>query len=282
MPGLDDLVGKTFGPFAVRIDAGAVADFAAVTGDDPQRWTDTAPPMFANAVLFSAAPAFLTDAAVAPFTKSLIHTEQTYVWQRQLAVGEVLEVSGAVEGVRVRGPLNLVSFSLHAGSDSGRWLEGSSLFLMSAVAAAASPEADEPESTVRPPTDGPLEPIDLPAPGVAIESVRCGASRADLERYAAASGDSNPIHLDHGAARAAGLEGVIVHGLLMAAWLGRVAGRYGSPTSMRFRFRNPLRPAVPALIDGSVRDADAETAELDLALSSVDARLVTALASVTR
>jgi acyl dehydratase len=282
MPGLDDLVGTTFGPFPVAVAGERVADFASATGDDPLRWTETAPPMFANVALFSAAPAFLTAEAVVPFTKALIHSEQSFAWARPLAVGETLLVSGTVEGVRARGALNLVSFSLAAAADAGPWLEGSSAFLMSEVAATASEETVEPGFAERPEVDVAWDPLALPDPGESIATVRCGASRADLESYAAASGDRNPIHLDHDAARDAGLQGIIVHGLLMAAWLGRVAGRYGSPTSMRFRFRNPLRPAVAALITGSVREADAGAAELDLALATGDERLATARASVTR
>ncbi len=37
--------------------------------------------------------------------------------------------------------------------------------------------------------------------------------RADLVAYAEASGDDNPIHLDEAAAEAAGLPGVIAHGM---------------------------------------------------------------------
>lgn len=282
MPDLVGLVGTTFGPFPVTVTGESVAEFAAATGDDPQRWSRTAPPMYANAALFSAAPAFLESEEVVPFTKSLIHTDQAFAWRRPLAVGETLAVSGTVEAVRARNELNLVSFSSVAASDFGPWLEGSSVFLMSDAAAGESVESVEPDVAERPPVDPPSGPLPLPDSGTAIDPVRCGASRADLARYAEASGDRNPIHLDHDAARAAGLEGVIVHGLLMAAWLGRAVTRYGSPTAMRFRFRNPLRPAVPALITGSVRDVDAAAADLDLVLAAGEQQLVTARASVTR
>jgi acyl dehydratase len=42
-----------------------------------------------------------------------------------------------------------------------------------------------------------------------------------LRRYAAASGDYNPIHLDPEAARRVGLDGVIAHGMLSMAFLGQ-------------------------------------------------------------
>lgn len=46
-------------------------------------------------------------------------------------------------------------------------------------------------------------------------------SQEQLRRYAAASGDYNPIHLDSEAARRVGLDGVIAHGMLSMAFLGQ-------------------------------------------------------------
>jgi hydroxyacyl-ACP dehydratase HTD2-like protein with hotdog domain len=150
---------------------------------------------------------------------------------------------------------------------------------MSDQAAAAGADHGEPPEDDRPPVDGVLDSLPLPAAGDPIAPLRCGASRLDLAGYAEASGDSNPIHLDHDAARAAGLGGVIVHGLLMAAWMARAAERHGRLDGIRLRFRNPLRPAVPALVTGTVSGVD--PAAIDLVLSAGDERLVTGHASVT-
>ncbi|HEX4716443.1 MAG TPA: MaoC/PaaZ C-terminal domain-containing protein [Ktedonobacteraceae bacterium] len=46
-------------------------------------------------------------------------------------------------------------------------------------------------------------------------------AQEQLNRYAAASGDFNPIHLDPAAARSVGLDGVIAHGMLSMAFLGQ-------------------------------------------------------------
>lgn len=46
-------------------------------------------------------------------------------------------------------------------------------------------------------------------------------TRAGIAAYASASGDRNPIHLDDDAAQRAGLPGVIAHGMLTMALLGR-------------------------------------------------------------
>lgn len=281
MADLADLIGNTYGPFPFPVTGDRVTAFAAATGDDPSRGSSVAPAMLANVALFGAAPAFLHDEAVVPFTRSLIHSEQSFVWLRPLEVGELLEVTGTVEAARSRGPLNLVTFSLAAGSDRGPWLTGSSVFLMSKEAAAGAEDAGEPDVEDRPPFDPVGDSLELPLPGDAVVELRCGASRSDLMRYAAASEDWNPIHFDHDAARAAGLEGVIVHGLLMASWIGRLASRYGTMDAMSLRFRSPLRPAVPAVVTGSTASVVGNTAELNLVLSAEDRRLVTAVVSVT-
>lgn len=100
-------------------------------------------------------------------------------------------------------------------------------------------------------------------------------TRADLRRYAEASGDHNPIHLDDAAARALGLEGVIAHGMLtwalvvaeVAAWAGGMDRIVGSAV----RFANPV--AVPAdaaaelEIAARVKDPDPATGNRTLMLT---------------
>jgi acyl dehydratase len=73
-------------------------------------------------------------------------------------------------------------------------------------------------------------------------------ARDQAERYARASGDDNPIHLDDEAARAVGLPGRILHGLCTMALAGRaierVAGREPSRLAVRFSAPVALGAAV--------------------------------------
>jgi acyl dehydratase len=273
---LAEAAGRRYGPVAVPVAAASVASFVAATGDDRRRWSDHAPPSYAAAALFAVAPAFLSDGDVAPETRSLIHTEQSYTWHGPLAVGETIEAEGRVIEVRARGPLNLVTFGVSAGS----WLEATSTFLMSAEAAAAAGEEPEPLQDARG-ADEPPAPLPFPAAGAGIPPMARSASRADLVRYAGASGDWNPLHWDHQAAVAAGLPGVVVHGLLMASWLIQAAARHSAGpfplAEMRLRFRRPLRPAVQALVTGSATDG----AGLALSVAADGVTLVSATARVT-
>lgn len=59
------------------------------------------------------------------------------------------------------------------------------------------------------------------SPGDVLDAQDFRVTRADLVRYAAASGDHNPIHHDEAVALAVGLPGVIAHGMLTLALAAR-------------------------------------------------------------
>jgi acyl dehydratase len=72
-------------------------------------------------------------------------------------------------------------------------------------------------------------------------------TQEQLRRYAAASGDHNPIHLDEEAAHRVGLDSVIAHGMLSMAFLGQFVMRQVTDTpgtqlaQLKVRFVNMVR-----------------------------------------
>jgi len=62
--------------------------------------------------------------------------------------------------------------------------------------------------------------------GAVLPSRTFTVTRADVRRYAQASGDVNPIHLDDEAARRAGLPRSIAHGMLLMGLVGSVASEW--------------------------------------------------------
>lgn len=79
-------------------------------------------------------------------------------------------------------------------------------------------------------------------------------------RYAAVSGDGSPLHLDEAAARKAGLDGVVLHGMYLFGLAIRAASAEvaGDPRRVRaanVRFRVPGVPGAEVVIDV---DTDAE------------------------
>ncbi|GLZ32266.1 hypothetical protein Lesp02_44540 [Lentzea sp. NBRC 105346] len=69
-------------------------------------------------------------------------------------------------------------------------------------------------------------------------------SRETLQEFASASGDPNPIHVDPAAARAAGMDDVIVHGMFSMAQLGRLLTKSFSQEAIR-SFRVSFVAPVP-------------------------------------
>ena len=69
-----------------------------------------------------------------------------------------------------------------------------------------------------------------------------GLTRTDIVRYAGASGDFNPIHHDEAFATAAGNPSVFGHGMLTAAFVGRVVTDVvGVEALRRYRVRFATR-----------------------------------------
>ena len=228
------LVDQTFGPHLLQVTPESVADFVDVTGDDPGRWTEAAPPGFMATALFVVAPDLLGQLT----NRSVIHGEQTFKWFRSLAIGSRLAVTGTVTRARQRGGVHFTTFEIKVRDDQGTVATGSSLFLISGDAAPGKAVAERTEPTQDDHGDS--------------QEGQVSASRMDLVRYAAATRDWNPVHWDHDSAVAAGFPGVVAHGLLQAAWAFRTVSP--SATGQRFlstarvRFRNPLLPASPISI----------------------------------
>ncbi|NHU84713.1 acyl dehydratase [Kocuria sp. JC486] len=111
-------------------------------------------------------------------------------------------------------------------------------------------------------------------------------SRADLVRYAAASGDFNPIHWNEPFATSVGLPNVIAHGMLtMGAAMQVVVDWAGDPaavTDVQTRFTKPVvvpnafgaevEPSTTLSISAKVGalDPEARTARIDLTVTAPD------------
>lgn len=247
-----DVEGTRFGPVPLTIDRRRIAAYVAATGDDEKRWIDEAPPGYASVALFAVAPLLLFDPALDTWTRLLIHGDQQFTWHGALTVGDY-EMTGTVDRVRMRGGTAFVTFTGKLESSSGVALESRSTFLMGTEAPPPAAEIVEPDVDARGSNEA-----------VGERWVR-SASRRDLVKYAAATGDFNPIHWDHGRAVAAGLAGIVCHGLLLTGWINQAAlASVEGTTSLRearYRFKNPLRAAEEASL-AATTDNDAVAVEL--------------------
>jgi acyl dehydratase len=96
-------------------------------------------------------------------------------------------------------------------------------------------------------------------PGAEIPEVRVTPDKYLTARYAGASGDFNPIHIDEEFARAVGLPGRILHGLWTMAQVARAQTEAaGGPEHLKrlaVQFRGMGVPEQEVVVKGTVREA---------------------------
>jgi acyl dehydratase len=105
------------------------------------------------------------------------------------------------------------------------------------------------------------------AAGGHIPEVRVTPDKYLTVRYAGASGDFNPIHIDDDFARAVGLPGRILHGLWTMAQVARAQTEAaGGPEHLRrlsVQFRGMGVPEQEVLVTGVVREVDGSRVVID-------------------
>lgn len=89
-------------------------------------------------------------------------------------------------------------------------------------------------------------------------------TQEQINRYADASGDHNPIHVDEAFARGTPLGGTIAHGMLVLAFISEMmAASFGeawlSNGRLRVRFRSMARPGDTVTASARPQGAPGET-----------------------
>ena len=100
--------------------------------------------------------------------------------------------------------------------------------------------------------------------GEQIPELRVTPDKYLPHRYAGASGDFNPIHIDPEFAKAVGLPGNILHGLYMMGLVARAntALADGDPKALKrlsVQFRGMGAPEQEIAVTGTVREAETAT-----------------------
>ena len=100
-----------------------------------------------------------------------------------------------------------------------------------------------------------------------------------LVQYAGAQGDFYEIHYDQEFARSVALPGVILHGLLKAAFLGQLVtdwlGDRGTLRSLEVSYRGIDQPGTPYRCRGRVTKVDGADVELEVWGEGADGRKTT-------
>jgi acyl dehydratase len=115
-------------------------------------------------------------------------------------------------------------------------------------------------------------------PGDEIQPLAVTPDKYLTVRYAGASGDFNPIHIDEEFAQQVGLPGRILHGLYTMAQVARAqtdAG--GGPQSLKrlsVQFRGMGLPEHELVVTGTVRSADNGVAVIDCSCEQDGKRII--------
>lgn len=182
-----------------------------------------------------------------------LHAGQSFSYERPLFVGEVL--SGRCQCLDVTrregraGQMSFITYRTEYADSLGAQVACSDYTLVQLDDARPDPGEQQARSEPEPPPAEHVKDLDP-------------IGRADFARYAGASGDFHPMHIDEAAARAAGEPSVFAAGMMTAGLLASVATKWcGNPTLSQFSVRilnrawpgDSLRcEAEPARDDGKV------------------------------
>jgi acyl dehydratase len=114
--------------------------------------------------------------------------------------------------------------------------------------------------------------------GQQIPEVRITPDKFLTIRYAGASGDFNPIHIDEEFAKAVGLPGRILHGLWTMAQVARAQTEAaGGPTHLKrlsVQFRGMGVPEQEVVVSGTVREVADGRAVIDTVAEQAGTQII--------
>jgi acyl dehydratase len=126
--------------------------------------------------------------------------------------------------------------------------------------------------------------------GDALETQTYAVRRADLVRYAGASGDFNPIHWSDRVATGVGLPGVIAHGMYTMALAARAVGTWtgdAEVVELGCKFTNPVvvpddDRGVDVVVAGTVKSVEDGLATIALEVTCAGTKVLGAPKAVVR
>ncbi len=231
--------GKEYPPVESQVTLEALQKYARAYNDDNPAYFDArrpggiiAPPMFAVAVTWQSVMQPIGDPAVQVDLLRLVHGEQDMEFIAPMRPGNVITSTSKIASIETKSTGETMALEILA----RRGTELVQRTLFSVFIRGSGPrgagDARAPE----------------PGRGAPLYTVAQTIDKDQTFRYADASGDFNPIHVNEQVAKMAGLPGIIVHGLCTMAFTSKAAIDKlcgGDPTRLkrlRVRFSRPVLP----------------------------------------
>jgi len=235
-------LGKTYPPLTTTVTREAIQNYARACNDDNPRYFDdsadggiVASPMFAAVVTWLSVVTVMTDPELHADLLRLLHSAQDMEFLTPIRPGDSITSTAKIASIETHQGGESMALELEARNDRGDLVNRTVFTSFIRGRRSSAPPLDSKSQAA----------IDRGAPLVTV------AQTIDLDqtsRYASASGDLNPIHVDANVAKMAGLPGIIVHGLCTMAFTAKVMVDHlcdSDPTrltQLTVRFSRPVFP----------------------------------------
>jgi acyl dehydratase len=230
-----DLAGKTYPESIYEVTSDAIEKYARATNDDNERYLgddQVASPVFVVVPAFDSFMGAAMDSDLGADLLRLVHGAEEHVLYKPVRPGDRLTVAPVLESVEQKETGETFTVKATETNQEGEVVAEvrGTMFIRSTGSrrsAAAAHQTEQPEIVYE-------------------ETTKVDDDQT--VRYADASGDHNPIHLDENTARMAGLPGIINHGMCTMAIATKAAVNGlagGDPTRIQrvaVRFSRPVLP----------------------------------------
>jgi acyl dehydratase len=231
-------IGQWTDPVEFEVTRERIAQYAAATNDPIAAHAagDLAPPVFAVVPAFGVAGQAATQVIPGELLMMVLHGEQDFHFHAPILPGTTVSTRAAAIGLRPRSSGVTVVAKADTHDADGQLLveQYMTTFVRGAHAAEAVGEEAPPHA--------------FEATGDPEAEISQTFDTDQTYRYAEASGDPMPIHLDDQLAKSVGLPGIIIHGLCTMAFTSVAVIQHAcpeDPTRLRrlaVRFAKPVQP----------------------------------------
>lgn len=234
-------IGQWSDPVEFEITRERIQKYAAATNDPISQHVagDLAPPVFAVVPAFAIAGEAGLKVIPGELLMMIVHGEQDFHYHAPLRPGTTVSTRAAAIGLRPRSSGVTVTVKAETRDAGGELLVEQ--YMTSFVRGAQAPEAVGEQAP--PHAFGEL----LRARSPVAEAAQT-LDNDQTFRYAQASGDPMPIHLDDPLAKSVGLPGIIIHGLCTMAFTSVALIEHACPEDptrlerLAVRFAKPVQP----------------------------------------
>lgn len=205
---------KTYPAASTTVTVEAIRSYARACNENNPRYFDAntpggivAPPMFAVVVSWIPVISILTDPELRADLLRLLHTAQEMEYFAPIRPGDEIAGEARIASIEPVPGGETITLALSACDARGQLVNRArfTALIRSRRESAELRKAAEADSALSTPLFSITQKID----------------KDQTSRYAEASGDRNPIHVDENVAKMAGLPGIIVHGLCTMAFASR-------------------------------------------------------------